>query len=308
MMNAEQCIDLKYLEISILGAGRAAKTLAYAWQKKGIHIGQVINQSEASAATAAKFIGAGTAVKEFSPLKKPVQNYRVLVIGLPDSHLVALNDELVKSIQAGQFDLLMHLSGQHGVEVFDDVLTKNIELAAVHPLLPFADPVVALKQLHNSFCLLTASEQASPFLEELFNAIGLSAITAPAKLDRPRYHTSMVVASNLMCAIQYLSIELAKQAGLDVTDAQRLTTSLASNALVSMTQSNPIQALTGPIERGDLDAVDLMLSSLQQLPTAHAEAIQGLLKVVLDMAVAKGSLSEQQHIQVLQHLQLVVGC
>lgn len=294
------------IEINIVGAGRVASTLAAAWRScSGITIGQIVNQTLQSSNAAVKSIGAGAAVQTFIhsevSLNSSVQ--RVLLLGLPDGALATLSNDLQENIRNGGFDLVFHVSGQYGVDVLKPYdLGQKVDIATAHPVLPFADADVARQQLADSYCVISGSSMAKTTLQALFGAIGMHCLPVSDDLDRARYHTAMVVASNLSCALQYIAVNLAVDAGMEAENAQALIANLGRKMLASITSSDSIQALTGPLERGDTVAVERLLLSLQSLSAPAQNAIYGLLDTVVEMAGIKGSLTHQQQEQMREKI------
>jgi len=131
-------------------------------------------------------------------------------------------------------------------------------------------------------------------LQQLFTGIGMRCVIAPADMDKTSYHAAMVCASNFTCALQYMASNLAHQAGLSEQDARQLLINLSQHSLDSIAIDGPLNALTGPIERGDVDATKQWLSALTGLPEQQANALRSLANVVLDMAKAKQSTSTSQ--------------
>jgi len=83
-----------------------------------------------------------------------------------------------------------------------------------------------------------------------FEAIGARTLRfRPA--DKRLYHASMIAASNFLCTLDALALDLAEAGGLTVEQALPLIATLQSGALGTIAERGPARALTGPIERGD---------------------------------------------------------
>ena len=85
-------------------------------------------------------------------------------------------------------------------------------------------------------------------------------ILAPeAKL---RYHAACAVASNLMCALGKVSLDLLGGCGFSQEEALQALAPLMNANLAHLLQAGPVAALTGPVERCDIHTVEKHLSIL----------------------------------------------
>lgn len=299
--------------LHIVGAGRAAIGLARAWQLHStICIGAVLNRSLASAESATASIGAGHACANMAEFCARIahgnsRHRHWVLIAVPDSAITESAEHLAAHWPAQSTqrpDLVWHLSGQLPVAVLDSLRSMHagIMLASAHPVVSFANPQRVARQLRGRYCLLDGESAASSQLGEAFAQLGMHTIEAPAQLDRKAYHAALVMVSNFQCALHHMATQLLADAGLQQTEASQLLSSLAAGVLDNLSSSDSLAALTGPLERGDLEASARLLRAFTSLPQTQSEAASALATVVMDMAAAKGSISAVQ----LQSMRLLL--
>lgn len=236
-----------------LGCGRAAKViLRWLREQARVDIGQICNRSLASARRAVDFIGAGEAVEVLAA----DLSGDWLLMGLPDGELEAAALGL-SCRMPGQFALAFHLSGSMPASVLDPL---GVPVAAVHPVRAFADADSALAAMPGT--RLVGEGQAQPLdrLRTIFEQAGGRWLVIDGG-GKAAYHAATVVASNYLVTLNQLARTLAAASGLSTPDAVDLLDGLQRAGLDVLGQSAPAQALTGPIERGDVAAVARLVAA-----------------------------------------------
>lgn len=226
--------------LHVLGAGRTARTLARLGREAGVwSVGQVCNRRPDRARVAVDWIGEGTATARFEPMAPSDW----LMIGLPDS---AIADRVSQGVP-GRPGLAFHLSGAEPASLLEGLAEA---VASVHPVCAFADPDRALSAFPGSFAVGEGDPAALDRLLPAFEAIGARTLRfRPA--NKRLYHASMIAASNFLCTLDALALDLAEAGGLSAEQALSLIATLQSGALGTIAEQGPARALTGPIERGD---------------------------------------------------------
>jgi predicted short-subunit dehydrogenase-like oxidoreductase (DUF2520 family) len=135
-------------------------------------------------------------------------------------------------------------------------------VAAAHPFQTFgeADP----KLLDGIGWGVECDDDAWPLTEEFVKLTGGLAFRLPKTdpVSKRRYHAAAVAASNFTYAAYDLARELAKEAGIPVeTFLVPIMRQTLENAARAMHDDAPFP-LTGPLVRGDMDAVQRQLDAM----------------------------------------------
>ncbi|MEX2581785.1 MAG: DUF2520 domain-containing protein, partial [Gemmatimonadota bacterium] len=79
---------------------------------------------------------------------------------------------------------------------------------------------------------------------------------------KPLYHAAAVLASNYVVALLAVAERIMHEAGVEPDSARDALTELALGAVQNAAAVGPVEALTGPIVRGDAGTVKLHLDRL----------------------------------------------
>ena len=229
--------------LHIVGCGRAGSSLARLWADQGtFSIGQVVNRRIESAQAAVDFIGRGRAAARLGAIGADDW----LMLAVPDGQLEPVAGQLAASLEASP-KLAFQISG---AEPADVLRSLDCPVASVHPVCPFSDPGRALGTFAGSYALGEGDADALVAVLPAFEAIGAETMRF-VPLDKRRYHAATIAASNFLNVLDELALGLAESAGLETQQALKVIAALQRTGLANIEQAGPLQALTGPIERGD---------------------------------------------------------
>lgn len=211
----------------------------------------------------------------------------LIVIAVNDAAISRLATELATVLTSRSINVI-HCSGSQASECALHALrTIGISTASAHPVFAFSSVEHSLSAFAGSYTVIEGESRATEMADRLFTSLGAKTRVTES-LNKHQYHSSTVIASNLVVAQLSTAIELATRSGLDKEDAQALLCQLAINNLRSIANSSPERALTGPISRGDVDTISAHLSSLN---STEVETYKTLSRVALTLA--KNLTSEQ---------------
>lgn len=265
--------------LHVIGCGRAGRAIARRLIATGrVRPGLVINRTLESAADAVAFIGGG------EPATVPDERLAGgwLMLGLPDGVLASEIDSLSQRMPLRPA-LAFHLSGALPADV---LLPLDVPVASVHPVRAFADPRFAVEHFERTWCVAEGTREALDCLQPVFEAAGARWLSF-ASTHKGAWHAATVAASNFLVTTQALARELAVLAGLPEARAAEVLTDLQQGTLESVRASDPVRALTGPIERSDFAACRRLVDALEWLPAQQRQLFGALALATLDLAVVK---------------------
>lgn len=265
--------------VHVLGCGRAARSvLRWLFEAGQIEIGQVCNRSLESATDAVEFLGGGRPV---SQLDHDI-TAGWLLLGLPDGELDGVARGLACRMP-GQPELAFHLSGSMPAAMLEPLGTP---CASVHPLRAFADPVRAIADMQGTWFVAEGEAPICQRLEPVFTRAGGRWLTLVGG-NKALYHAATVAASNYLVTLTQLARKLAGKAGLDPDAAAELLAHLQSTTLAGLEVHSPARALTGPVERGDLDACTRLVNAVDRADPGAGRLFRALGLATLDLAIEK---------------------
>jgi len=269
--------------LHIVGCGRVGRSLARLWADAGtFSIGQVVNRSVESAQAAVEFIGQGRAAETLGRID--AEDW--LMLAVPDGRLVPVAEKTAETIdehtgqaQAGPA-FVFHVSGAEPAEVLRPI---GPLVASVHPVCPFSDPARAVETFPGSYALGEGDDEVLDRVLQAFAAIGAETMRF-SPVDKRRYHAATIAASNFLNVLDDLALGLAESAGLAPEPALKVIVALQRAGLANIERVGPLQALTGPIERGDRALCERLASTPG---VAENDLFMALARAATDLAERK---------------------
>jgi len=231
--------------IGIAGAGRIGQALGRLLRDRREPVIAIAGRHPGRTAMAAEFIGGN--VRPVSYAELPALCTRV-IISVPDDALDAVVQILAAKMRGGS---VLHTCGTRGPEALGPLEALGISCAAMHPLQTVPSPQQGLSALPGAAFAITGPE--SPALTWALEIAALlkSEALRIAPEHRPLYHAAAVMASNYVTALLDAAVILMKETGVEEEQALRALAPLIRASVENAVTLGPLQALTGPVERGD---------------------------------------------------------
>lgn len=230
------------------------------WHDAGLlRIGDVVTRSDASAAEAAAFIGAGRPVSSIEKLAKA----DLFLLATPDGALPSTCAALAAHGAFGPDSIVFHCSGALTSSALDAARAVGAQVASIHPIRSFAQPEQVLQNFAGTWCGIEGDEVALAVITPLFERLGakLVAIRPEAKT---LYHAAAVFASNYLVTLGDAALAAYAGAGIVREDALQMIAPLMQNTLANLLAHGPEAALSGPVARGDMETVARHAAALGQ--------------------------------------------
>lgn len=137
----------------------------------------------------------------------------------------------------------------------------NVSCCSVHPMLPFSNRFSSYEQLNHAFFTVEGQPHAVEVLTKLLTSFGNEVCQIDAA-KKPKYHAAASILSNQVIAVLDLGYSLLEECGFSREDAIRATASLVKRNVENVIEEGCAGALTGPVERGDIQTVKKHLDCL----------------------------------------------
>jgi predicted short-subunit dehydrogenase-like oxidoreductase (DUF2520 family) len=286
---------MKKLSLNIIGCGHLGKSLARLWADHlCFEISGVLNRSIESSVQAVNFIGSGVAISSLNEMS-PAQVY---LIATPDNQIIDACQTLVESalLQAG--NILFHCSGALSSEILGKAREQGVFICSVHPVKSFAEPAKAVESFTGTYCGVEGDLQALEIIEVAMQKIGASLFHVQAE-NKVFYHAASVMVCNYLTALMEVGLQTYQKSGLDRDTAVQVMQPMVRETLDNVFRLGTVDALTGPIARGDNVVVNNQMKALTQWYPAYAGLYASLGEVALQLSQQKGTASTEDlaHIQ-----------
>lgn len=270
--------------MNLIGCGRVGQALGRLFHSHGVFAIQgVLTRSPATATAAVASLGAGRPVSSMADLPAAA----VTMIATPDDQI---NSTAVSLASAGVLrpgDVVFHVSGALGSADLHAVTAFGARVASVHPVKSFATVENAVASFPGTFCAIEGDSDACEMLAPAFQRLGAEIFTI-SREQKAIYHAATVLASNSMTALLEVSLRCLERAGLVREQGLKILAPLATGALHNVLTQGPVQALTGPMARGDAQTVAKQRAALSAWDANVAALYVQLGAVTLELAVQQG--------------------
>ncbi len=283
--------------IFMIGAGAAGAGLAGALSDAGLEVVGLWTRSGKRADAVRKRLPMPVFA---GPWPEPLDHADLVIVAVPDAAIGPVAQALASSGRMHDGQVALHLSGSVPVEALGPLRGKVKGVGLCHPLFPFG-PVRKPDALRGAGFGVAGDPEAVRAAETLVSRLGAFSFPLPGGENLAPYHAAAAVASNFVTALLDLSERLFGEAGIGEKDARRALVPLARAALDNVSERGPVEGLTGPFRRGDVETVRKHLEALKKLgpKELRAYAALGLLTLGMSRQLAEAEPSRLSEIEAL---------
>jgi len=247
--------------------------------RSGFRLIRVVSRTLARAKEAAILLGAGEPATEAGAAE-------LVLLAVPDDEIA----EAASRIRDVAGSVVAHLSGAVSAEVLSPLRSAGARIGALHPLRSFADPAAAAATFAGTYCAVEG--EAAGELESIVRALGGIPFRVRTEA-KALYHAGAVFASNYLVSLLESSLRFFEAAGVPRRQAIDPILVLAQGTLENVRRIGIPAALSGPIERGDVQTIARHLEALREGMAEMMPAYAELASVTCEVATAKGSIDSE---------------
>ncbi|MFQ6394583.1 Rossmann-like and DUF2520 domain-containing protein [Nocardia sp. KC 131] len=272
------------LTVGIVSAGRVGSALGAALERAGHVVFGVAAISDPSVQRARTRLPDS----EILPVEQVAARSELLLLAVPDAELAGLVRGLASAGVVRPGTIVAHTSGANGVAVLAPLAEAGALPLAIHPAMTFTGHDEDLARLGNAcFGVTAADEVGFAIAQALVIEMGGEPVRVEEE-NRQLYHAALAHGSNHLVTVIIDAVDALRTAlsgpgllGQQVIDdqpnglAERLLAPLASAALDNALRRGR-SALTGPVARGDVDAVRAHLTALEAVDARLAAGYRAM--------------------------------
>lgn len=275
--------------IGMIGAGRAGNAMAVALSSRGYTITYVYDRSE----PAAERLASRTGCRIASEPGEVARGADVVFITTTDSEIPGVCREIVGSGVELRGKKIVHMSGALSLEALSVAAREGCSVLCIHPLQTFADIEAAVNSLPGSTFGVTCGDPEAPWAEGLVEDLGGRMLRVDDR-DKVLYHAAAVVACNLLTMIEHAAQDLYMRIGLTEEEARDAFMPLVRSTVENIGRLGPVEALTGPLARGDRETIRSHLEGLERLDPEFAELYRVVSQWGLKLVAERGEVAEEE--------------
>ena len=245
------------LKTGFIGAGKVGCSLGKYLSIHGTEVTGYFDRDTCAAKEAAGF----TDSVAFASIEALTQESDVLFITVPDALITSVYDEIRPCDIKGKY--ICHCSGSiSSEEAFPGIGEAGAYGYSVHPLFAVSDRFETYRELADAFFTIEGDSTHVDDMRSMLEGAGLRVrVIDPA--DKAKYHLAAVMVSNLVMALLQSGIDKLTECGFTEGDAREALGPLAEKNIGHAIEEGPAKALTGPVERGDVQTIRKHLDTIK---------------------------------------------
>ena len=241
--------------IGFVGSGKVGASLGKYLRDKGCSISGYYDRLEGMAVAAAE----ATCSEYFLTLMKLVAASDWVFVTVPDDAIASVWEQCRGLDLAGKG--FFHCSGSLSSAVFQGSEALGVHVGSAHPVCAVSSHASS-DVFSGKFFVMEGDATGIKMLKSLMMTTG-NDYRVIDKDDKARYHAAAVASSNLCCALAQMSEDWLRTCGFDTATAHALIAPLMTGNADNIARKGCIEALTGPVERGDAGTVAKHLNLLE---------------------------------------------
>lgn len=251
-------------QFALYGCGKAGLSVALALRSAGWRVFGCDSRSERSRELGSQWL-ACPAINIPTDVPPGIP----IMMGVPEGVLgdadyrIADNDKHI----AGR--IVFHLSGALPSRALNLCRLSGAKVGSLHPLMILPDPLTGARNLKTATFAIEGREEAVSLLKEIAWAISGKMFILSVR-GKTLYHIAAVTASNHLISLLAESEELLMKAGVPEEESLKAFQSLVEATVKNFFSEGPVQALTGPVERGEVQMIGSHLRALSKTPGSQA--------------------------------------
>jgi predicted short-subunit dehydrogenase-like oxidoreductase (DUF2520 family) len=252
-------LNKKYNNVIIIGAGKIAYSIVPALHKAGYIIQSVISRNIYSA----KKLAVKSGTRHYTDKLEEINiDKGIILLSVPDNRIETAAEELSRLKLKFNNLIFVHLSGALDISCLDSLKKRKGLTASLHIMQTFPSK----KSVSIRGCY-AAIETSSKTIEKILFELAKDILLKPFKLRsnaKPFYHLAGVFASNFLAGNLYSAQKAFNKTGNKNVDFYEMISPILYSTLSHIKKSGTVSALSGPVERRDIQTIKKHLSVLKK--------------------------------------------
>ncbi|MFC1814409.1 Rossmann-like and DUF2520 domain-containing protein [Thermodesulfobacteriota bacterium] len=215
----------------------------------------------------------------------------IVLITTPDSAIADTCNRIAENTGFKTNAVVLHCSGALPSTILSSANRCGAFTGSIHPLQSFAADEYSSSPFEGIIVSIEGEEKALTAARQIAVDLGATCLTI-ATAAKTLYHAAAVVSSNYLVTLLEFAFRLLGEAGISGREAFNALQPLIAGTLSNIERVGIPEALTGPIARGDIETVKGHLDAIELKAPGLLALYKTLGHHTIDIATAKGTLSE----------------
>lgn len=250
------------MNILIIGRGRVGGALRRSLESSGQHV----------------VVAAG---RRWKP--SAVQCADAVVLAVSDDSIETVAEKVAPDLSPGA--TVLHCAGARGTEDLRACATRGAAVGIMHPLVSFPSRR-GNPSLRGTTFTVNGSRSAIAASRRIAQACGAGIVVA--QTGDAGYHAAAALAANGAAALAFVSVGVLEGLGFDKRAAERAIGGLLRSVGENVQSLGVPGALTGPIARGEAEAVANHRKALRRISRDALATYDAVVPIIVKCALAAG--------------------
>ncbi len=286
--------------IAVIGLGKTGTAIGHLLGRAGYRIVAVTGRTGAAQQNRIAYTGGVAFPADANAEAASLAT--CIFITTPDDTIAAVCRDIAENGGIQRGDKVIHTSGAGGLDLLESARAAGAKVASIHPLQSFADVDGAIRNIPGSTFGVTAEAELREWSAEIVRELGGIPLEVPDAV-KPLYHAAACLASNYLTTLIHTVEEMYLALGLGRDEAMRAFWPLVRGTLGNIETRGTVQALTGPIVRGDAGTIARHLDVLRKILPAYLPVYRTLGLLTVELAEKRGTLARDQLASIERNLQ-----
>ncbi len=202
----------------------------------------------------------------------------LIILTVPDNRI---NEAAQNALKFGHSrTIAVHTSGAFDSSRLEIFKKKDLPVAAWHPLQTFTQSFLPKQRWQGITTTFEGSPKALPAIKELCAHLDCEVLPL-SKEQKTVLHLAAVITANFIPALFSAGSSLLQKQGIPWEQAQKLLIPLMRQSLNNIAGNPPDSALSGPLQRGDLETLQKHLAYLEENEPPQLAELYRLMSLLL---------------------------
>ena len=292
------------MPIGFIGAGKVATAFGRYLHGHGVPICGFFDRHDNKKAHAAEM----TRSQAYDSAAQVAKHCDVLLITTQDDQIEAACNDLCRTKSIANRHFVGHMSGAHATGILLTAEQQGATVFSLHPLQAFAEEEKALSELSNTYFSLEGIEDNLTPIKQILHKTGNPYFCILPE-HKSLYHLCACILSNYLVTLMDSGLTALEKSRVDRKQGFQAMYPLIKGTLSNIARLGTLEALTGPIARGDAGTIEQHLQALKRAGLHDLESLYRHLGLhTLNIAEQKALQSPQKAAIVRQVLENKIKC
>ncbi|MGI5979304.1 MAG: Rossmann-like and DUF2520 domain-containing protein [Oscillospiraceae bacterium] len=269
------------MQVGFIGAGKVGRALGLYFAHHGIPVAGYCSRTDASAREAASLTGTAF----YPDILSLSADCSVLFVTTPDGGIADVDAQAAPLVEEGRIapdKVWIHTSGALPSTQLSALSKLGCAVGSLHPMQSFGEASASAKMLETTYFTIEGSGKALEIMRALLGIC--SARFDEIRTDaKPLYHAGACFLSNYLVTLLDGGFSCLLEAGLERETVFEAALPLIEGTLKNIRAKGTVDALTGPIVRGDVGTISVHLDALDAKLPERSELYRALGLATVEM-------------------------